>query len=701
MVSVVAAGIWASASGAEEGWPGIGGVGRRHSSAVEVAPGRLEMVWRRDFERVTTVGGAEGPQNEMRFSTSLGSRNLVLRGGDVFLLAADGDGFPEGFYGTVLDAADGSTRNCIRLEAGLGNTRIYNWPHHAVGMSYDNPTGQPVTWWDPESGILFTGQTGYDAAFTAYLPQANLEGHRAGGFQPGVPAYLELESRFPGFEDPYGRKREQLVVRQGVGKARPDLRSASWGPALLFAGGDAGREDARVDLDFKASGQVEGLTFYNLSGAITGDPAGPALAVGSGYGVGHNQAGWAMIFNKFTGLKALGGPLDFPPVAEPPYRKPPPRLAPFVHGGTILLEGRAYFAGPGDDVDGNGRFGDQRILPNLSRNDQGLHLWAVELVADDRRPNGGHEGAGAAETMRGGLLFRHRLPSRFPPNAIDLEDRAQSYYEGDGLYRPKAMLVEGGGIWFAWKPSRAEGVELIRADESGVRTFDLQAGRGMLGVELWPKLALTQGAEPRLVYFTGLGATRKPYLPVDPRPQLMRNRSAGGPAFGELPRERQERLIAAAKKDGFWSEELHQPSGPAELVVFDPVGGRVVRVDDVSERARNHGFPVNDFFTALDASHLVVAGRWAYVGWVDVGGDEASLRLLAYDTLDAGAPPVMSAFPLGFRGPEFPRSILSDLVAADGRLHALVTKSKVLEARDPRWSAQQVVTLAMVPEPDR
>jgi hypothetical protein len=72
---------------------------------------------------------------------------------------------------------------------------------------------------------------------------------------------------------------------------------------------------------------------------------------------------------------------------------------------------------------------------------------------------------------------------------------------------------------------------------------------------------------------------------------------------------------------------------------------------------------------------------------------EAALRLLAFD-VTAGAPsPVETALPLGFPSKGNEKTVLTDLIAADGRLYALVTRSDRLWVRDPRWQSQVVVAL--------
>lgn len=146
-----------------------------------------------------------------------------------------------------------------------------------------------------------------------------------------------------------------------------------------------------------------------------------------------------------------------------------------------------------------------------------------------------------------------------------------------------------------------------------------------------------------------------------------------------------------------WSPELSPLAGPAELAVFDPEKGAVRWRFNLSERFP--GLPANDFWTAIDQSHMVVAGKWAYVGWVDTAEDEARLRLAAFDVTAPAPAPVVIDVGLGFEAKAYPKSALFDLIAADGRLHALVVQSDRLWIRDPRWQRQVVVAVGAKARP--
>ncbi len=78
---------------------------------------------------------------------------------------------------------------------------------------------------------------------------------------------------------------------------------------------------------------------------------------------------------------------------------------------------------------------------------------------------------------------------------------------------------------------------------------------------------------------------------------------------------------------------------------------------------------------------------------MDTTGENAMLRLVALDLAASEPRAVEKALPLGFASAASRRTALFDLIAADGRLYALVTQSDRLWVRDPRWQAQHVVTL--------
>ncbi len=686
MLAVLAAG----GVGAGEDWPGLGGTLRRNASAVDVPPAKLAAVWRRAFPATMPIHDVEAePPNFLKLPGAKGSRNLAIARGHVALIAADAKGLPcedPNAYLTALDAATGRTVNCVRIKARVGNNRVYRWPYNTVSASSDTMIGAVVTRWDAATGILFTGQCAYESSYTAYLPLANADGYEPGGVRPAVAAYAELAGKHPDYRDAFGRTRAEQQTILGVGVAYEGLKPWAWGLSGFVAGGAASGKGkaSKYDADWETLFDRQGSSFYNTSAYFDVAPDGPLIGITKGAAWGHNTAGDAYLFSKHAGMKA---------VASWPQRPRGPggvRLRPFTHGGVVLGNGRVFLAGPADDRDGYGGLGTRRPEGCLPRVDQGLHLWAYDLAVADRKPNGGLAGAAAAETATLAPAFCHRFPSRYEPTD-DIDSWGQSYYECDGFYRPKAMAIDGKGVWAAWKPNQAGPVELIHATDEGAKAFPLNVGAGCKGVDLWPKLSVGEvGGRKLIVYYTGWAKHRRRVMPEDPEAVLSKYGYRNTP-WGKLPERTRRSFLGQARRTGVWTDELLPPRAPAELAVFDADAGRVRWTYDVS--ARHPSLPANGFWTYIDRSHMVLAGRWAYVAWVDTTAPRAMLRLLAFDVAADAPEPVVRAVPLGFPSAGSERSILTDIAAVDGRLYALVTQSRNLWIRDPRWKAQHVIAL--------
>jgi len=685
---------------AQDSWPGLRGLLGQRASATPLDPSTARLLWQRTFACSPSGpwDSADQPNPRgafLQLPVGRGAFNLAWAGGRIALASADTTQPPNSYALTVLDAAGGGTLHSATLPAGLGNRRVFQHPHASVGMACDTTPGLLPIWWDPESLALFTAQSGYDTGYTAVLPLAGPAFQKDAPLPAAIPAFRQQMAEHPELADAFGFTRQSHIARLGVDAPDPALLPWAWGPSLLrLAEGDTRQ---RTDLGYSRANGFDSLYFYNGSGQLFGDAAGPLLGTGHGYGSGHNPAGYAYLFNKWSGFKVLAKNPSFPPLPPSPGSKTPAELAPFASGGAILHNGAAYLAGPGEDRNADGRFGESRITPQLRGADQGLHLWALDFTLENKQPDGGASGGAALDTATPRLRFLHRFPTQTPHLDGQPESHAPSYYEGDGLYRPKAFLVDGGEIWFAWKPGWNLPIELIRAGAGGAQVWALGVAAARPVIELWPKLALARdGTAKRLVYFTGHGRRRSPYTPdaaTAERILAMRHANLGKPSerWSDLPQEEREKRIQNATQGMWWSEELSPPSGPAELAVFDPAGGTLAWTDDLSARAPS--LPAYDFFTCIDESHLVATGKWAYVGWIDTTGADATLRLLAYDTTAPAPDPRPLAFPLGIPAREFPRTVLSDLIAADGRLHALIHQSKTFQHQDPRWQHQHVVTL--------
>jgi hypothetical protein len=226
-------------------------------------------------------------------------------------------------------------------------------------------------------------------------------------------------------------------------------------------------------------------------------------------------------------------------------------------------------------------------------------------------------------------------------------------------------MVEGGSVWAVWQKSSAFGAELIHAGEKGAHTWPLDICKGRRGQDVWGHLALANvNGRKFVVYYAGNALLQKyldptpPYRPVD-----------------------------------CFSPEFEPPLGPAELAVFDIGRGSVAFSYSLS--AQHQSLRPNLPQHYLDESQMVVAGRWAYVGWIDLTSKEAALRLLAFDVTSEKPAPVETSFPLGFDSEKFSKSHLTDLIAVDGRLHALVTRSSRLVPNVRVFEAQAIVTLGL------
>lgn len=658
---------------AAENWMGLEGDGLHHNaSAADIAPAGLGKAWQRSFQGLP-VGEMDGPNDELQFSFNKGSRNLTVVDGRIAVLAApsmDVQNDLNDYYCTLLDTADGRTLNSVKILSSAGNTRVYRWPHYGVSMSSDNVTGLVQTKWDPQTGIFYASQGAYNSSYTAWRPQANA-GSFNGAPQPAVPAFAALPA---GFRDAFGRTRAEQYTVFGPAEKIKGMKPYTWGLSGFYIPEEeaAKEKPSKYDADFLSIYGKQGSSYYNTSGWFDFDADGELLVTCKGADWGHNSAGDLYVFNKHTGMKAFS---DMP---EPEGG----RLRPFVLEGALAGNGRIFCAGPSE-----GSLGIIRPEGNVPKRDQGLALWAYDVELKNRQDDDGWEGPGAKETAVLTPVFTWRLNSDFTPDPDEIESFGQSYYECDGFYRNKASMIDGKGLWFAWKPSQQRAVELVYADEHGLKQFDLQVGKGAKGVDLWPKISLSQIGERKLItYYTGYAQHRVRYMPEDPLADLKKMYEGR-----ELTEKEIAETLRQAPQAGLWRPELLPPRCPAEIAVFDATAGTVRWTYNLSE---NHpGLPANRFWTYLDKSQMVVAGKWAYVGWVDPSGGEAVLRLVALDITAPKPEPVEKTVPLGFSGSENEKSVLLDLAAVDGTLYALVIESDRLWIRDPRWNRQHILAL--------
>jgi hypothetical protein len=668
---------------ASENWAGLEGGGLRHNaSAVDIEPAQLKTIWSRTFPTLP-IGDQKGPNDENNFAAGKGAWNLTLIEGKIAIVAAQRADVPNelnDYYCTVLNASDGKTQNFIRIKSSQGNSRAYRWPHYCVSASGDNISGIVQVAWDPQTGIFFAAQGAYLSSYTAWLPLANMDSFQPATFQEGIPAYRQLQQKHPGFQDAFGRTRSEMKTVFGSGNIIDEIQPYTWGLSGLYLAPQRPKslrsdKPRRYDEDFLTLFGVQGSSYYNTSSHFTLDTQGPLIGLCKGADWGHNTGGDAYLFSKYTGMKVT---------TSWPYPAGIERLRPFTSGGVIIGNGRVFCAGPAE-----GRLGIDRPEGRVPKMDQGLYLWAYDCVLSDEKANDGFSGPGINETATLKPAFVRKFDSRFTPDPADIMSYGQSYYECDGFYRNKAMLIDGKDLWMAWKPSAKDSVELIHASDQKAETFSLGVGSGLYGVDLWPKISLScPGGRKIITYFTGYARYRKRFIPEDTEAALRR---IHGEDFSKLSQDEIKNTLKHARQAGIWDKELLPPRGPAQLAVFDVVSGKLKWTYNVS---KNHPtLPENEFWTFLDKTQMVTAGKWAYIGWVDTTDAQAVLRLLAFDiTLDKPVP-VVKTFPLGFTSRENEKSVLFDLIAADGRLYALITQSQCLWIRDPRWTNQHVLAI--------
>jgi hypothetical protein len=252
------------------------------------------------------------------------------------------------------------------------------------------------------------------------------------------------------------------------------------------------------------------------------------------------------------------------------------------------------------------------------------------------------------------LVASARLPVNGPLDA-------GSYIEADGFYRLKTLLRDGADVWMTWKPGVPEPLQVLHVTATEVRAIDLGFGQGVQGHEIWPQVARTaDNGHPSIALLAGNQFDR-PYLGAKPIFQV---------------------------HEGFWAKELKPPRAPMYLACVDARTERVRWTTEVP------GMTPNEPVGQIVRTHLVCTGNWAWVGCViTAGAGEAHLRLVAYDLRADSAIARIHEVPLGFAGHDFPDSTLTDLIAADGRIFALVHRAAELTPRVVRWDRQIVLAL--------
>ncbi|MBV8880497.1 MAG: hypothetical protein JO332_11065 [Planctomycetaceae bacterium] len=613
--------VWTSARGlillaavllpsvpAAEQWPGYEGRLHQSSSAVGLDPSTLSVAWSRRFSVLV-------PVNEGRIWGDPGTmhaRNLACVNGRIALAATVDASVPANLACvTVLDAADGRVVNCVKTNQRLGS-------YKNMLDATDTAMGEQVVGWDPDTGILFLSIGGDQASRTAIDPLANA-GSFSGAAQTAAAAYASLAASFPQI-----RSARRIVEGDpsDPGRTRADEADPSTGTT--------GMPPDQWDIGSMFGNAPNMNGFFDLQAGCDYIPVCKDLA--------HSGSGGIMLVNKRTGLAAsadwnqsLNTDLGW--------------TAFKMWNGALVDGDRAYYMGPYDPaVAGNS--------PGASAVQKGLRLGALRFANSNLHPlDGGYTGPGRDETaVMDTRLFDYTHQST----------GTGSWNEADSTYRNKAMLVDGDGVWAAWKPGQADTVQVVRATPAVHQTIPLSVGAGMRGQDIWPNIALAD-----------LGASGKFLVYA-----LFNGRTGAG-----LP-----------------------PNGPATLTVVDANAGAERWSFTLNTVAGTGNYPSlrpNSHELYFELARLVVAGRHAYVAWVDAQtGPHLKLNVAAFDIAAPTAPaaaPTPFSVDLGIAtSAANAESRVSDLIAVDGTLVALVTESPDL-LRNGHVGAQQVVAFRSGP----
>ncbi|HVE42872.1 MAG TPA: hypothetical protein VNM14_23530 [Planctomycetota bacterium] len=356
--------------------------------------------------------------------------------------------------------------------------------------------------------------------------------------------------------------------------------------------------------------------------------------------LGHSGSGGIMLVNKRTGLAAsadwnqsLNTDLGW--------------TAFKMWNGALVNGDRAYYMGPYD--------------PGVPGNDvaaagvqSGLRLGALQFANQNLHPlDGGYAGPGRDESaVKTARLFDYARVSSGPG----------SWNEADNTYRNKAMLLDAQGVWAAWKPGQAAPIQIVRATPSVNQAWSLSVGAGMRGQDVWPNMALADlGAQGKFLVYALFNART----------------AAGSP-----------------------------PNGPATLTVFDANAGVERWTVTLNTAGGTGSYPTlrpHSHELYFELARMVVAGSHAYVAWVDTQtGPNLTLKVVGFDISAPSAPatpPEPLSVDLGVALNSSPaagvgnlESRVSDLIAVDGTLYALINESPDL-LRNGHVHAQQVVAL--------
>lgn len=616
------------ASASQENWPGYEGGNLHHNaSVVDVDLAKSSVLWDARFDHPVDCNTTN--------PGFFGSRNLAYRDGKIALVAANGSqGFERGTcYVTILSAADGKVVNCLATTQTTGPRRNQmRYPTSNYMEAYDTGIGITVLNWDPKTGVLFLRNGGDNPGNTAYLPLVNVASYK-GGVQKGVGAYEAFLAKYPDFKDADGNVRRDKEIPCDEKRY---LDGDQWDYGTLKP---------------TFNNQPNSTAFFEV------DPISGLMA--AALEPAHRQAGGYFLLSAYTGQYAKVSRQNLAP-GKQVFAK---------WGGIRAGSGRVFFIGPCDDTAGDG-FETSVYKPD--KPDQGLAIRAYKVAWEDRQDNAGYDGPGKAETAVLTKAFEYEFHSTHKPTS---PEDAESYLELDAFHRNKTWLIDGDGVWAAWKKNRRENLELVHCEDESSRTYDLGIGAGQRGQDIWGHMSLaTVGGRKYVVYYAGNAMYRQYERQGKPR-------DGGSLAI--------------------WATGTGKPLGPSAIAVFDVTTGKVVwtyTLNAADGSGPHASLPANEAEGYFDRSAMVVAGSHAFVAWVDANGQgNAMLRVLSFDIAAKGeAHPAEFAYDLHVPKASDRKGGVFDLIAANGTLYALVTESSTLDSGHHTWNAQRVVAIGSV-----
>jgi hypothetical protein len=502
--------------------------------------------------------------------------------------------------------------------------------------------------WGP-GGTIYLCSPGDHPGHTVFDVLANASGY-AGTPQNGVGAFENFYNNYPGLQD--------SMNYPSAGYTRHDLIDSDGGP------GDLGTSH----WDYQNSNGSNGTSFFEMA---PGSDWMATTTISS-----HNVAAGFALVNKNTGL--LGAKAQQTTMVDSLGEDTTGYWQVFGMWGGILINPvdstttDLFMMGPGFDKDNpkDGRLG----YKSWGDLDDGLRVGCLRVTSRNDRPDDGYPTT--IYDRCGGLWsgaatkFNYAYQSTGPA-ATNKHDHG-SYNEQDLLYRNKAMMVVGDGVYIAWKPSQAGNAQLIRATPTVNQTYNLGVGAGRRGQDIWPNISYVDlGADGQYVIYYAANAY---YRGADP----------GNISYWEWPRK--------------------APLGPAELSVFSVGSGSVRWTYNLSTAYPS--LPPNDALGYMERSRMLVSGKHAYIAWIDLSGTNCVLRVAQFDITTATAPSVAPAplgVDLGIPVATNKETYVNDIAAADRMVFVYVIESDTmsgeyyttpsLHTMNYDWNALRVVAI--------